>query len=135
MRRIVLAVSASVLFASCTYREELPPLEFPTPPPITAAAPLTKIDVKRDLSLQAEIANIAEQAQGRVGAAALLLETGQTAELNADEEFMMQSVYKLPIAMSVLYAEAQGKLSLDERVAVKPSDFVRRGVRSPIRDQ
>jgi beta-lactamase class A len=136
MRRSILAVTAAVLFAcSCTYRQEIPPIEFPSPPPVTIATPLPKLDTRRDLSLQGEFGRIAEQAQGRVGAAALLLETGQMAELRADEQFAMQSVYKLPITMAALYAEAQGKLSLDEKIAVKPSDFVRHGVRSPIRDQ
>jgi len=135
MRRTVLAVLASVLFASCTYREELPPLEYPSPPPVTAATPLSKLEIKRDLSLQTEFARIADQAQARVGVSALLLETGQAAELNPEQQFAMQSVYKLPIAMAALYAEAQGKISLDEKVGVTPKDFVRRGVRSPIRDQ
>jgi beta-lactamase class A len=47
----------------------------------------------------------------------------------------MQSVYKLPIAMAVLYADTMDRLSLDEKVAITPEDFVRRGVRSPLRDQ
>lgn len=47
----------------------------------------------------------------------------------------MQSVYKLPIGMAVLAQVEQGKLTLDQRVRVEKSDFVRSGQRSPIRDK
>src|SRR4051795_5549123 len=45
---------------------------------------------------------IAPAAKGRVGVAAQLLESGETADLHGDEHFPMHSVYKLPISMAVL---------------------------------
>ena len=47
----------------------------------------------------------------------------------------MQSVFKLPLAMAVLYAVDRGALRLDEPVRVTPADFVSDWQHSPIRDR
>lgn len=77
---------------------------------------------------------IARSAQGKVGMAAVVLETGQTASLDANGRFPMQSVYKMPIAMAVLREVDRGALQLDQRVTVTKADYVRTGQHSPIRD-
>ena len=51
-----------------------------------------------------QFARIALEAKGHVGAAAVVIETGEAAFLNADEHYPMQSVYKLPIAMATNHA-------------------------------
>jgi beta-lactamase class A len=63
-----------------------------------------------------------------------LIETGETATLNGNQQFPMQSVYKFPIGMAVLAQVDQGKLELEQRVRVEPSDFVSDLQHSPIRD-
>lgn len=47
----------------------------------------------------------------------------------------MQSVYKFPIAMTVLHQVDAGKVKLDELLVIEKSDFVRKGMHSPIRDK
>jgi beta-lactamase class A len=47
----------------------------------------------------------------------------------------MHSVYKLPIAMAVLQRVDRGELQLDQTVKVEKTDFVRKGMSSPIRDK
>ena len=47
----------------------------------------------------------------------------------------MHSVYKLPIAMAVLRRVDRGELQLDQTVKVEKTDFVRKGMYSPIRDK
>lgn len=89
---------------------------------------------KPDKELQNQIEQIASLAEGRVGVAAKVLETGETVSLNARERFPMQSVYKFPIAMAVLRLVDDGKLQLNDAVRVEKTDFVRRGMHSPIRD-
>jgi beta-lactamase class A len=74
--------------------------------------------------LRSRIEQIAQTAQGRVGATAMVLETGQSVSLNGEQRFPMQSVYKFPIAMAVLAQVDQGKLKLDQRVRVERSDVV-----------
>lgn len=85
--------------------------------------------------LRGQFEKIASAAQGRVGVAALLLESGETADLHGDEHFPMHSVYKLPIAMAVLQRVDRGELKLNQQVKVEPGDFVRQGMYSPVRDK
>ena len=66
---------------------------------------------------------IAAEARGRVGVAAAIIESGETAEMNGAEHFPMQSVYKLPISMAVLQLVDAGKLSLEKSVEVRPGGF------------
>lgn len=84
--------------------------------------------------LDRQIEQISNAAQGRVGVTATVLETGETVTLNGDQQFPMQSVYKFPIGMAVLAQVDQGKLELEQRVQVEPSDFVSDLQHSPIRD-
>src|SRR6185437_16201303 len=56
----------------------------------------------------------AAAAHGHVGAAVRLLETGESSSFHGNEQFPMQSVYKLPIAMAVLHAN----LPLDRPVHI-----------------
>ena len=110
------------------------PTEYPTPEPAPWSTPLPKIELKPDAELELQIAKIAEEAKGKVGVAALLLETGDAAMLNGDQHFLMQSVYKLPIAMAVMEQIKRGELDLDEKIGVTKEDMVRQGQRSPLRD-
>jgi beta-lactamase class A len=71
---------------------------------------------------------------GRVGAAAMLVETGDMVMSHGNERFPMQSVYKVPIAMAVLRQVDAEKLKLSQTVHVGKADLVPR-VHSPIRDQ
>ncbi|MEN3335412.1 MAG: beta-lactamase class [Blastocatellia bacterium] len=87
------------------------------------------------VELRGRIEQIARAAQGRVGAAATVLETGESVALQGDKHFPMQSVYKLPIGMAVLDQVDRGRLKLEQKIQVRRSDFVSSGQRSPIRDQ
>jgi beta-lactamase class A len=85
--------------------------------------------------LQRQFEQIAPAAKGRVGVAALLLETGETAGLNAHERFPMQSVYKVLIGMAVLHQVDLGRLKLDQTIHVGTNDFVPPPGYSFIRDE
>lgn len=104
-----------------------------------AAKPADSQGVKKDegrsRELEERIGRIAAEAKGRVGVAAVVLETSDAVALNAHDHFPMQSVYKLPIGMAVLRQVDEGKLKLDERVRVEKSDFVSQRQHSPIRDK
>jgi len=109
--------------------------DFPTPPPSPAATPIDKLKTKIDSDLEKEFSKIAAQAKGKVGVAAVLLETGDAAFLNADQRYPMQSVYKLPIAMALMEQVQRGEFDLDEKVGVTTEDFVRKGMASVLRDK
>jgi beta-lactamase class A len=124
----------ALFLSACSLRTEIP-TEFPTPPPPPAATPLPKLDLKRDAELEKQFAEIAKDARGKVGAAAVVLETGEAALLNADDHYAMQSVYKLPISMAVMDQVRLGKLDLDEQIGVTKDDYVLPGQVSPLRDK
>ena len=84
--------------------------------------------------LRSQIERISRDANGRVGVALTLLESGESVTLHGDQRFPMQSVYKLPIGMAVLNQADQGRLKLEQKVRVTRKDFVSAGQRSPIRD-
>lgn len=87
-----------------------------------------------DVELEAVIRKIAETAGGKVGVGAVFVETGQSAWLEREGHFPSQSVYKLPIAMTVLKMVDDGKVRIDQEITITPDDFVRRGFHSPIRN-
>jgi len=84
--------------------------------------------------LMDEMRTLAATARGRVGAAALHVERGDLVSWNGTERFPMQSVYKLPIVMAALNLVDEGKLQLDQSVAIFKSDLPPKTVYSPIRD-
>ena len=86
-------------------------------------------------SLTAQFDWIARKAAGRVGAAVSLIGEKEISGLRLGERFPMASVFKLPVGMAVLRKVDQGKLSLDQKVVVRKSDFVPSGSYSAIRDQ
>ena len=85
------------------------------------------------LQLRAEMEAASASVRGHVGAAALLVETGELVSWHGAQHFPMQSVYKFPIAMDVLHRVDEGKLSLDQEVEVDPAVYA--PVHSPIRDK
>lgn len=85
--------------------------------------------------LQQQLQKAAAPAKGKVGAAVMLLETGDTVDLHGSKHFPMQSVYKLPIVMAVLAHADSGQLKLDQKIRVSPADLVPPTIHSPIRDR
>jgi beta-lactamase class A len=61
-------------------------------------------------------------AGGRVGFAALDLQSGKAIDWQADERFPTQSVFKLPIAIEVLLRADAGRLDLERSVALGTAD-------------
>ncbi|UFH53308.1 class A beta-lactamase, subclass A2 [Spirosoma sp. KNUC1025] len=99
------------------------------------AQPTENQSTSRVTRLRNQIAQMAQTAQGRVGVAATILETGESVELQGDEQFPMQSVYKMPIGMAVLHQVDQGKLTLDQLIHVKPTEYVSERQHSPLREK
>ncbi len=128
-----IAITAALFMTGCGENLDIPH-SFPTPPPNPRSTPVTKLELKPDAELIKQFAEIAGSAKGKVGVAAVLLETGDAAYLNADEPFPMQSVYKLPIAMAVMEQVRRGEMELNAKFGVREEDMVRAGMRSPLRD-
>jgi beta-lactamase class A len=73
--------------------------------------------------LEAEITRLTAIAGGKVGVAAVHLETGREVVLNRGEPFPMASTYKVPIAVQLLTRVDSGALRLDSMVTLRPSDL------------
>lgn len=133
---IVSLTAICVMFSACERVEKLAS-GFPTPPPevVTPTKKLSDLPLKPDPELQKQIEAIAAEVKGKVGVAAVDLETGASVSINADQRFPMQSVYKLPIAMAVLSMIDAEKFALDEQIGFSRDDMVGPAQRSPIREK
>jgi beta-lactamase class A len=86
-------------------------------------------------NLRQQIERIAGDAKGRVGVSLTVLETGESVAYQGEQQFPMQSVYKLPIGMAVLAKVDQGVLKLSQGVRVEKADLVPEQLHSPIRNR
>jgi beta-lactamase class A len=74
--------------------------------------------------LQERLNNVGiSAAQGNVGIGILDLNNGKSWFYNGKQRFPMQSVYKVPIAISVLKLVDEGKISLNQPIAITRSQF------------
>ena len=85
-------------------------------------------------SLSSQIVEISKQAKGIVGVSILGLESRDTLNYNGNSRLVMQSVMKLPIAMTVLNLVDKGKYKLDQKMKVSKGDMFT-GTLSPMRDK
>lgn len=111
------------------------PVDVPITGPAATPAVTPAVKPPPDAELEKQFAEIAKEAKGKVGVAAMVLETGENASLNGGEKFAMQSVYKVPISMAVMKQVDAGKFKSDQEIEITKADFVSAGQRSPIRDQ
>jgi beta-lactamase class A len=88
---------------------------------------------KTDLLTQIEA--IAPQSKGIVGVSILNIETGDTVNFNAHSRLVMHSVFKFPIAMTVLNLVDKGKYKLDQKIKLHKSDMAAPKAYSPLRDK
>ena len=73
--------------------------------------------------LEAEMTRLAAIAGGKVGVAAVHLETGREVVLNRGEPFPMASTFKVPVAVQLLTRVDSGQLRLDSMITLRPSDL------------
>ena len=131
MKKLVFFIFLLLLFPACSgivskrdeFRDKVQ--EFQEP----------KFEDKKLDELTVIIEKTAGPAKGRVGVFAVVLETGESVSLDESSRYPMQSVYKLPIAMAMLRQVEEGKLKLDQKVRVEKEEYVRKGMRSPLRDK
>ena len=85
--------------------------------------------------LKQQIRAIAHEAHGKVSVACSLPGSALNCDLNPNAHPPMQSVFKLPLAITVLHQVEQGALSLDQPVRFLPRDRILPHVYSPLQDQ
>lgn len=73
--------------------------------------------------LEQEIARLSTLSGGKLGVAALHIESGKSFSQWPEEKFPMASSYKIPIAVEVLTKVDSGKLSLDQMIELSSEDL------------
>ena len=105
-----------VLAAACTKTASTAEVK-PSPSPVAAAQNV-------DHELERRLKTIADGAQGAVGLSVIHIETGKTVSINGDSRLPLYSVYKLPLAITVLKDVEEKRLRLDQKIHGTPADVV-----------
>jgi beta-lactamase class A len=84
-------------------------------------------------ALRQEIAQLARASSGKVGVSIRLLETSDTVSYHDRQPYVLQSVFKLAIAMAVLHEVDRGKLQLEQSLFITKADLPE--TYSPLRDK
>jgi beta-lactamase class A len=85
-------------------------------------------------TLRAQIEEIAKPVKGIVGVSILGIESRDTLSFNGNARLVMHSVFKFPIALTVLHLVDTGKLTLDQPVHITKKDMPK-NLYSPLRDK
>jgi len=86
-------------------------------------------------SLDLQIRQIAADAQGTVSVACSLPHTYLDCDLNPTARPPMQSVFKLPLAMTVMQQVEAGKFALNQHILFQPEDLILPKPYSPLQDK
>lgn len=89
----------------------------PSPSPVAAAPNV-------DHELEQRLKTICDGAQGTVGLSVVHIESGKTASINGSSQLPLYSVYKLPLAITVLKEVEEKRLRLDQKIHVTPAELV-----------
>jgi beta-lactamase class A len=96
---------------------------------------LCAVSASAQQPLRQQIRDIANEAHGKVSVACSLPGSALNCDLNPHAHPPMQSVFKLPLALTVLNHVEQGAFSLDQPVRFLPQDRILPHVYSPLQDQ
>jgi beta-lactamase class A len=86
-------------------------------------------------ALRQEIRSIAAEAHGKVSVACSLPGSSLNCDLDPTAHPPMQSVFKLPLALTILHQVEQGKFSLDQPIRFLPEDLILPKPYSPLQDK
>ncbi len=92
-------------------------------------------DSSSESALQKQIREIVAEAHGKVSVACSLPGSSLNCDLNPNAHPPMQSVFKLPLALTVLHHVEQGTLGLDRPVSFLPADRILPHAYSPLQDK
>jgi beta-lactamase class A len=86
-------------------------------------------------TLQRQIRDIAGDARGKVSVACALPDSSLNCDLDAHAHPPMQSVFKLPLAVTALHLVEVGKFSPDQTLRFLPGDRILPHTHSPLQDK
>ena len=87
---------------------------------LSAQAPPADPTLQR---LEREVARLAQNSGGTLGASISHIESGRKVSFNGTEGFPMASTFKVPVAVQLLTRVDKGELTLDKMVEMQPKDL------------
>jgi beta-lactamase class A len=101
---------------------------------ITCLLLIVGLNIQAQIStLKSNIEALCKTKKATVGVALYDFEKGDTLSIHGDEHFVMQSVFKLHIAVTILNEVDKGRFSLDQKILVTKKDLLPK-TWSPLRD-
>jgi beta-lactamase class A len=85
-------------------------------------APSSASPEAADAALTQRFKTLCDSAGGDIGVAVVHVESGRTADFEGKKELPLFSVYKLPLAITVLQEVEKKNLSLEKKIRVTPDD-------------
>ena len=89
---------------------------------LAATAPSPQSPQAADAAFTQRLKTLCNDVGGDIGVAIVHVESGRTVDFEGSKQLPLYSVYKLPLAVTVLKEVEQKKLSLDTKVRVTPGD-------------
>lgn len=129
---LAFAVLVAVSLSACVNKGETStgaPAAAAASPQPSAGTPAPSPKGGEDAGLSARLKAICERAGGRCGVAVTHVETGRVAAFEGGAPLPLYSVFKLPLAVTVLKGVEEGRVQLDQKVHVEP-DEAAAGVKS-----
>jgi beta-lactamase class A len=101
---------------------------------LALASLLLCLSCKRQADFAQEVTALAKGKDLKVGVALIDLKTGEIKQVNGDDPFPLQSVFKYHIAAKVLEQVDKGKWQLRDQISIEPGEIYT-DLYSPIRDE
>lgn len=92
--------------------------------PVAQVSPTLTKHREAETLLEQRLASICSRAQGSVGVAVVHVETGRSASINGNAVLPLYSVFKLPLAITVLKDVEANRLKVDQMIHVTPDEIV-----------
>jgi beta-lactamase class A len=118
----ILLVIATLGLATCTKSSRTAEIQSSneSQTPTASTSPLDHPE--KELAQRLKV--ICDRANGTVGLSVVHIETGKTISINGKSRLPLYSVFKLPLAIAVLKAAEEKRLSLDQKIHVTPGETV-----------
>jgi len=120
--QLMLIISLFTAFALTSCNKPAATTVATAPHPQASPSPKTQTELEREL--EQRLTSISNRAQGSVGVAVVHVETGHAASINGNVAFPLYSVFKLPLAITVLKDVEANRLKVDQMVHVTPDEIV-----------
>jgi beta-lactamase class A len=88
----------------------------------TPGAPTKERPQTEEAALSQRLQAISNAVNGDIGVAVIHVESGRSVEIEGGKVMPLYSVYKLPLAITILQEVEAGQLSLDKKVRVVPAE-------------